>query len=132
VFYSGLIFLAFSVTGLRKKLVEAIPIELKLAITGRDRFLHRVYRFEEWWSGGGEPGDIRGLGRSVEAGAVASDCRDYRYRGSDHPQDPRRNHCGDFMLTVVGLIVPSPDGKGMLTAMPSGIVNLPAFGAYFP
>src|SRR6202790_3021899 len=33
VFYSGLIFLTLSVTGLRKRLVEAIPIELKLAIT---------------------------------------------------------------------------------------------------
>ena len=29
-------------------------------------------------------------------------------------------------LTLVGLIVPSPDGKGMITAMPNGIVNLPA------
>src|ERR1700739_182308 len=33
VFYSGLIFLTLSITGLRKRLVEAIPIELKLAIT---------------------------------------------------------------------------------------------------
>src|SRR6266403_2729743 len=33
VFYSGLIFLMLSVSGLRKKLVAAIPIELKLAIT---------------------------------------------------------------------------------------------------
>ena len=29
-------------------------------------------------------------------------------------------------LTVVGLIVPTPDGKGMITAMPNGIMNLPA------
>ena len=33
VFYSGLIFLTLSVSGLRKRLVEAIPMELKLAIT---------------------------------------------------------------------------------------------------
>jgi adenine/guanine/hypoxanthine permease len=33
VFYSGLIFLALSVSGLRTKLVAAIPIELKLAVT---------------------------------------------------------------------------------------------------
>jgi AGZA family xanthine/uracil permease-like MFS transporter len=29
-------------------------------------------------------------------------------------------------LTLVGLTVPSPDGKGMITALPNGIVNLPA------
>jgi AGZA family xanthine/uracil permease-like MFS transporter len=29
-------------------------------------------------------------------------------------------------LTLVGLIVPAPDGNGMITAMPNGIVNLPA------
>src|SRR6266404_9533808 len=33
VFYGGLIFMALSVSGLRQKLVEAIPMELKLAIT---------------------------------------------------------------------------------------------------
>src|SRR5215472_16458139 len=33
VFYSGLIFMALSVSGLRQKLVAAIPMELKLAIT---------------------------------------------------------------------------------------------------
>src|ERR1700747_2293091 len=34
VFYSGLIFLTLSVSGLRRRLVAAIPIDLKLAITG--------------------------------------------------------------------------------------------------
>src|ERR1700740_642805 len=33
VFYSGLIFMILSVSGLRRKIIEAIPIELKLAIT---------------------------------------------------------------------------------------------------
>jgi len=33
VFYSGLLFLLISVTGLRKKIVEVIPLEMKLAIT---------------------------------------------------------------------------------------------------
>lgn len=33
VFWGGLLFLVLSLTGLRKKLVEAIPFELKLAIT---------------------------------------------------------------------------------------------------
>ncbi|HZC35381.1 MAG TPA: NCS2 family permease, partial [Chthoniobacterales bacterium] len=33
VFYSGLIFLILSVTGLREKLITAIPLELKIAIT---------------------------------------------------------------------------------------------------
>src|SRR6266446_8147441 len=33
VFYSGLIFLILSVTGLRQKLITAIPLELKIAIT---------------------------------------------------------------------------------------------------
>src|SRR6516165_7584522 len=32
VFYSGLIFMMLSITGLRQKLIAAIPLELKLAI----------------------------------------------------------------------------------------------------
>ena len=96
VFYSGLIFLALSVTGLRKKLVEAIPIELKLAITGGIGFFIAFIGLKNGGVVVANPATFVGLGRSVEAGTAASDCRDYRHGNSGNTQNPRRNHYGDF------------------------------------
>src|SRR5271170_2931606 len=114
VFYSGLIFLALSVTGLRKKLVEAIPIELKLAITAGIGFFIAFIGLKNAGVVVAKPAPLL-----VIAGIIAIAVLVTR-------KIPGAIIMVILVLTVVGLIVPSPDGKGLLTAMPSGIVNLPA------
>src|ERR1700721_1823014 len=126
VFYSGLIFLLLSVTGLRKKLVEAIPMELKLAITAGIGFFIAFIGLKNGGVVVANPATFVGLGDLskpgpllVIAGVIATGII------------MTRKIPGDIILgilapTLAGLIIPAPDGKGMITAMPNGIVNLPA------
>jgi AGZA family xanthine/uracil permease-like MFS transporter len=126
VFYSGLIFLALSVTGLRKRLVEAIPIELKLAITAGIGFFIAFIGLKNGGVVVANPATFVGLGDLskpgpllVIAGIIATAILVTR-------KIPGAIILVILALTLVGLIVPSPDGKGMITALPNGIVNLPA------
>ena len=126
VFYSGLIFLTLSVTGLRKKLVAAIPLELKLAITAGIGFFIAFIGLK---SGGvvvANPATFVGLADLskpgpllVIAGIIATAILVTR-------KIPGAIVLVILALSIIGLIVPAPDGKGMITALPSGIVNLPA------
>ena len=126
VFYSGLIFLALSVTGLRKKLVEAIPMELKLAITAGIGFFIAFIGLKNGGVMVANPATFVGLGDLskpgpllVIAGVIATAILVTR-------KIPGAIILVILALTIVGLIVPAPDGKGMITPMPAGIVNLPA------
>jgi adenine/guanine/hypoxanthine permease len=126
VFYSGLIFLALSVTGLRKKLVEAIPIELKLAITAGIGFFIAFIGLKNGGVIVANQATFVGLGELskpgpllVIAGIIATAILVAR-------KIPGAIILVIVALTLVGLIVPAPDGKGMITAMPNGLVNLPA------
>ena len=126
VFYSGLIFLALSVTGLRKRLVEAIPIELKLAITAGIGFFIAFIGLKNGGVVVANPATFVGLGDLskpgpllVIAGVIATAILVTR-------KIPGAIILVILALTLIGLIVPAPDGKGMITAMPNGIVNLPA------
>ena len=47
VFISGVIFILISVTGVRKMIINAIPVQMKLAIGAGIGVLHRVCRPEE-------------------------------------------------------------------------------------
>ena len=126
VFYSGLIFLTLSVTGLRKRLVEAIPIELKLAITAGIGFFIAFIGLKNGGVVVANPATFIGLGDlskpgplMVIAGIIATAILVTR-------KIPGAIILVILGLTVVGLIIPAPDGKGMITAVPNGIVNLPA------
>ena len=121
-----MIFLALSVTGLRKRLVEAIPIELKLAITAGIGFFIAFIGLKNGGVVVANPATFVGLGDLskpgpllVIAGIIATAILVTR-------KIPGAIILVILALTLVGLIVPSPDGKGMITAMPNGIVNLPA------
>ncbi|MEA3204587.1 MAG: adenine/guanine/hypoxanthine permease [Verrucomicrobiota bacterium] len=126
VFYSGLIFLALSVTGLRKKIVEAIPLELKLAITAGIGFFIAFIGLKNGGVVVANPATFVGLGDLskpgpllVIAGTIATAILVAR-------KIPGAIILVIFALTVVGLIFPAPDGKGMITPIPTGIINLPA------
>ena len=126
VFYSGLIFLALSVTGLRKKIVEAIPLELKLAITAGIGFFIAFIGLKNGGVVVANPATFVGLGDLskpgpllVIAGTIATAILVAR-------KIPGAIILVILALTVVGLIFPAPDGKGMITPMPTGIINLPA------
>jgi AGZA family xanthine/uracil permease-like MFS transporter len=126
VFYGGLIFMALSVSGLRQKLIAAIPMELKLAITAGIGFF---IAFVGLKNGGVivanqatfvSLGDLSKPGPFlVIAGIIATAIL------------ITRKVSGAIILviavlTIVGFFIPGPDGKSMLTPIPNGIVNLPA------
>ncbi len=126
VFYSGLIFLALSVTGLRKKIVEAIPLELKLAITAGIGFFIAFIGLKNGGVVVANPATFVALGDLskpgpllVIAGIIATAILVAR-------KIPGAIILVILALTVVGLIIPAPDGKGMITPIPTGIINLPA------
>ncbi|MBV9106180.1 MAG: NCS2 family permease [Verrucomicrobia bacterium] len=126
VFYSGLIFLALSVTGLRKRLVESIPIELKLAITAGIGFFIAFIGLKNGDVVVANPATFVGLGDLskpgpilVIAGIIATAILVTR-------RIPGAIVLVILVLTLVGLVVPAPDGKSMITPVPNGILNLPA------
>ncbi len=111
VFYSGLIFLALSVTGLRKKLVEAIPLELKLAITAGIGFFIAFIGLKNGGVVVANPATFVGLGDLskpapllVIAGIIATAVLVTR-------KIPGAIIIVILVLSVVGLIVPAPMEK---------------------
>jgi adenine/guanine/hypoxanthine permease len=126
VFYSGLIFLLLSVSGLRKRLIAAIPIELKLAITGGIGFFIAFIGLKNGGVIVANPATFVGLGDLskpgpllVIAGIIATSVLVTR-------KTPGAIILVIVALTIIGLFVPASDGKGMLTPLPNGILNLPA------
>lgn len=125
VFYSGFIFLVLSVTGIRRKLIEAIPAELKVAITcGIGLFIAFI-----GLKGGGvivaNPATFVTLGDFhqpapllVLFGLVLTAVLVWR-------KVPGAIVIGVLALTVIGLFLPNPDGKGTLTTRPDRLVALP-------
>ena len=126
VFYSGLIFLTLSVSGLRQRLIAAIPIELKLAITAGIGFFIAFIGFKNGGVIVANPATFVGLGDLskpgpllVIAGIIATAILVAR-------KVPGAIILVIAALTIIGLFIPAADGKGMITPIPSGFVNLPA------
>jgi AGZA family xanthine/uracil permease-like MFS transporter len=126
VFYSGLIFLALSISGLRQKLVAAIPIELKLAITGGIGFFIAFIGLKNGGVVVSNPATFVALGDLskpgpllVIAGIIATAILVAR-------KIPGAIILVIVVLTIAGFFIPAADDKGMITPFPTGIVNLPA------
>jgi AGZA family xanthine/uracil permease-like MFS transporter len=126
VFYGGLIFMILSVSGLRQKLIAAIPMELKLAITAGIGFF------------------IAFIGLK-NGGVIVANSATFVSLGDLSKPEPilvitgviatailvTRKVPGAIILviaavTILGLFFSGPDGKSMITPIPNGIVNLPA------
>lgn len=125
VFWGGVLFLVLSVSGIRKKLVEAIPMELKLAITcGIGLFI----AFIGLQNGGivvDNPATLVGLGNFHSAGPwlvlggliLTATLVAKKVRGAVV--------LGIVGVTVAGLFCKGLDGK-TFTAMPTDLFALPA------
>jgi len=126
VFYSGLIFMALSVSGLRQKLVAAIPMELKLAITAGIGFFIAFIGLKNGGVIVANPATFVALGDLskpgpllVIAGVIVTAILVTR-------KVPGAIVLVIAALTLLGFFIPASDGKGMITSVPNGIVNLPA------
>ena len=126
VFYSGLIFMALSVSGLRQKLVAAIPMELKLAITAGIGFFIAFIGLKNGGVIVANPATFVSLGDLskpgpllVIAGVIVTAILVTR-------KVPGAIVLVIAALTLLGFFIPASDGKGMITSVPNGIVNLPA------
>src|ERR1700756_2886486 len=126
VFYSGLIFMALSLSGLRQKLVAAIPLELKLAITGGIGFFIAFIGLKNGGVVVANPATFVALGDLSKPGPLLVIVGIIATAILVARKTPGAIILVILALTLVGLIVPAPDGKGMVTAIPNGVVNLPA------
>jgi adenine/guanine/hypoxanthine permease len=139
VFYSGLIFLALTVSRLRQRIVEAIPFELKLAITSGIGFFIALIGLEN--------GGLIVLNLAVvpKNGAPLAEASPYLTLGDLGTAAPwlviigiiltgilvARRLPGSIVLvilliSVAGLVIPAADGSGMITKPPGAIFNLPS------
>ena len=139
VFYSGLIFLALTVSRLRQRIVEAIPFELKLAITSGIGFFIALIGLEN--------GGLIVLNLDVvpKHGPVVPEAAPYLTLGDLGTAAPWLVFIGIILtgilvarrlpgsivlvillLTVAGLFIPAADGSGMITKPPGTIFNLPS------
>jgi len=126
VFYGGVLFLLLSATGLRRRIIEAIPHEMKLAIAcGIGLFI----LFIGLKNGGvivGDPVTFVRLGKVSEPSVLlvlggilltaVLVCR--KVRGAIV--------LSVVVVTVLGLFIPAPDGRGMITSRPERLLALPA------
>ena len=126
VFYSGCIFLTLSATGVRRKLIEAIPRELKLAITcGIGLFIAFI--------------GLRGGGVIVASPATLVKLGDFHQAGPllvlvgialtailVWRKVPGAIIIGVVTLTVAGMFLPAAGGKGTITEHIDKLMDWPA------
>jgi AGZA family xanthine/uracil permease-like MFS transporter len=126
VFYSGLVFFVLSVTGVRRKILDAIPHELKLAITcGIGLFI----AFIGLKNGGvivASPPTLVGIGDfhapgpwMVLVGVVAAGVLVWR-------KVPGAIVITVLGLTAAGLFLKAPGASGTITTMPPALLSLPS------
>src|SRR6266478_6328151 len=126
VFYSGLIFLALSISGLRQKLVAAIPIELKLAITAGIGFFIAFIGLKNGGVVVSNPATFVALGDLSKPGPLLVITGIIATAILVARKIPGAIILVIVVLTIAGFFIPAADDKGMITPFPTGIVNLPA------
>lgn len=126
VFYSGLLFLLLSVTGVRQKIIEAIPYELKIAITCGIGLFIAFIGLQKGGLIADSPATLITMGSFkspatllVLFGVILAAILVQRgWRGAII--------LTVLLLTAIGFLIPAPDGKGQLTPIPEQIVSMPA------
>jgi adenine/guanine/hypoxanthine permease len=126
IFYSGLIFLVLSVTGLRQKLIVAIPLELKIAITAGIGFFIALIGLKNGGEIVANPATFVALGDLTKPapwlviiGIILTAILIAR-------RLPGALILVIVLLTIIGLFVPAADGSGPLTKHPESIFNWPS------
>ncbi len=125
-FLSGLVFLGLTVTGLRRRIIEAIPAELKTAISCGIGLFIAFIGLKNAGIVAADPntfvkaGDLAAPAALLAlAGIVLTATLVWRkMRGA--------MILAILLLTVAGLFIPASDGKGQLTQLPSALIALPA------
>ncbi|MBV9491603.1 MAG: NCS2 family permease [Verrucomicrobia bacterium] len=126
VFYGGLLFMLLSVSGLRKRLVDAIPLDLKLAISAGIGFFIAFIGLKNGGVIVANPATFVTLGDLSRPGpvlvilgiiltAILVICR-----------IPGAIILVVLILTILGLFIPSGTGNASITPWPNGVINLPA------
>ncbi|MBV9391289.1 MAG: NCS2 family permease [Verrucomicrobia bacterium] len=125
VFYGGLIFLLLSVTGLRKVIIEAIPLDLKMAITSGIGFFIAFIGLKNGGVIVSSPATFVTLGDLSKPapllvlfgiiGAAILVTRGF----------PAAIIVTIIVLTIVGLFVPTGTG-GTITHLPTALISFPA------
>ncbi len=125
VFYSGVVFFVLSVTGIRRKIISAIPHELKLAITcGIGLFI----AFIGLKNGGvivASPPTLVSLGNFREAGPLMVLLGIVLAAVLVWRKVPGAIVITVIALTGIGFLLRGPDGKP-LTSVPTSVVSMPA------
>jgi AGZA family xanthine/uracil permease-like MFS transporter len=126
VFYGGLIFLLLSVSGLRKRIVEAIPFELKLAITAGIGFFIAFIGLKNGGVIVPSPPTFVTLGDLSKPGPLLVIVGVILTAILVIRKTPGAIVIVIALLTIVGLVVPGVDGKGTLTEHPTALFNWPS------
>jgi AGZA family xanthine/uracil permease-like MFS transporter len=126
VFYEGLIFLLLSISGFRRRLIDAIPLEMKVAITAGIGFFIALIGLKNGGVIVPHPVTFITLGDMSKPGPLLVILGVILTAVLVIRKTPGAIVLVVVALTVVGFVVPAADGKGMLTQNPTGILNLPS------
>ena len=126
VFYGGLIFLALSVSGLRRKLLEAIPFDLKLAITAGIGFFIAFIGLKNGGVVVSNPATFVALGDLSQPGPMLVLFGILLGTILVARKIASAIIIVVALITIIGLFIPTPDGKGHLTDWPSAMISPPA------
>lgn len=126
VFLSGCLFLLLTVTGLRRRILESLPAELKIAISCGIGLFIAFIGLKNAGIIAPDPntfvtaGDLSAPGTLLAlVGIVLTAVLVWRrVRGA--------MILAILVLSVIGLFLPAPDGAGKLTKLPAAVVSLPA------
>jgi adenine/guanine/hypoxanthine permease len=126
VFYGGLIFFALTVSRLRQRIVEAIPLELKLAITSGIGFFIALIGLKNGGLIVASPATFVTLGDLTKPGPWLVIIGIVLTGILVARRLPGSIILVIVLLTVAGFFIPAPDGSGMITKQPGALFNLPS------
>ena len=126
VFYGGLIFMLLSVSGLRRRIVAAIPLELKLAISAGIGFFIAFIGLKNGGVIVPNPATFVTLGDLSRPGPVLVILGIILTAILVIRRVPGAIILVVLLLTVLGLFIPSGTADSMITAQPNGVISLPA------
>ncbi len=125
-FYSGVLFLAMSLSGLRQKIVEAIPLEMKLAITCGIGLFILFIGLKNSGLVIANPATLVSMGPLAKPecllalfGVILTTALVWwKIRGAII--------FGILAVTLLGVVIPNNDATGMITKLPHSPVGLPS------
>lgn len=125
VFVNGIVFLLLSVTGVREKIIDAIPTGLKIAVTAGIGFFIAFIGFQNGGLIVANSETLVAMGNLATPTVALFFCGLLFTAALVAMRIPGAILLSIFVIAAVGLAVPDGNG-GMVTKMPSAIVSPPA------